>query len=56
MELPGFEFDVELLWRLRRRGARVVEVPTVWYDHGGSKVGGGDSVQMLRRLVALRWR
>ena len=56
MELSGFEFDVELLWRLARRGARVVEVPTVWYDHGGSKVGGGDSMQMLRRLVALRWR
>lgn len=55
MVLPGFEFDVELLWRLHRRGARVVEVPTVWYDQGGSKVGGGDSVQMLRRLVRLRW-
>ena len=56
MALTGFEFDVELLWRLARRGAQVVEVPTVWYDQGGSKVGGGDSVQMLRRLVALRWR
>ena len=56
MELSGFEFDVELLWRLARRGARIVEVPTVWYDHGGSKVGGGDSVQMLGRLVGLRWR
>lgn len=56
MELSGFEFDVELLWRLARRGALIVEVPIVWYDHGGSKVGGGDSVQMLRRLVGLRWR
>ncbi|HIH03244.1 MAG TPA: glycosyltransferase family 2 protein [Methanoregulaceae archaeon] len=56
MALTGFEFDVELLWRLARRGSRVVEVPTVWYDQGGSKVGGGDSMQMLRRLVALRWR
>lgn len=56
MVLTGFEFDVELLWRLARCGARVVEVPTVWYDQGGSKVGGGDSVRMLRRLVGLRWR
>jgi glycosyltransferase involved in cell wall biosynthesis len=56
MTLAGFEFDVELLWRLARRGTRVVEVPTVWYDQGGSKVHGGDSMQMLRRLVALRWR
>ena len=56
MTLTGFEFDVELLWRLRRSGAQVVEVPTVWHDRGGSKVGGGDSMQMLRRLVALRWQ
>jgi glycosyltransferase involved in cell wall biosynthesis len=56
MELPGFEFDVELLWRLRRRGARVVEVPSVWRDRGGSKVGGGDSVRMLRNLISLRFR
>lgn len=56
MTLSGFEFDVELLWRLSRRGARVIEVPTVWYDRGGSKVGGGDSMEMLRRLVALRRR
>ncbi|HSQ93980.1 MAG TPA: dolichyl-phosphate beta-glucosyltransferase, partial [Methanoregula sp.] len=26
----GFEFDVELLWRLRRAGFRVVEVPIEW--------------------------
>ena len=56
MLLSGFEFDVELLWRLRRRGGRVVEVPSVWCDRGGSKVGGGDSMRMLRNLVSLRFR
>lgn len=56
MTLTGFEFDVELLWRLARRGARVVEVPTVWYDRGGSKVHSVDCMQMLGRLVGLRWQ
>jgi len=56
MQLSGFEFDVELLWRLQRRGGRIVEVPSVWCDRGGSKVGGGDSVRMLRNLVSLRLR
>jgi len=56
MRLSGFEFDVELLWRLRRHGRRVVEVPSCWSDRGGSKVGGGDSMRMLKNLVALRFR
>ncbi len=56
MQLSGFEFDVELLWRLRRRSSRIVEVPSVWCDRGGSKVGGGDSMRMLRNLVSLRLR
>ncbi len=56
MLLSGFEFDVELLWRLRRCGGRVVEVPSVWCDRGESKVGGGDSMRMLRNLVSLRFR
>jgi glycosyltransferase involved in cell wall biosynthesis len=54
--LTGFEFDVELLWRLRRRGKTIVEVPTVWHDRGGSKVGSGDSMRMLRCLLSLRLR
>lgn len=52
----GFEFDVELLWRLSEGGFQVVEVPIVWADHGGSKVGGNDAFQMAESLIRLRFR
>ncbi len=55
MVSTGFEFDVELLWRLSRAGFRVAEVPIVWADHGGSKVGGSDALSMAESLVRLRF-
>lgn len=55
MVSTGFEFDVELLWRLSRAGFQVLEVPIVWADHGGSKVGGSDAFQMAESLVRLRF-
>ena len=30
----GFEFDVELLWRLKRAGYHVAEVPIAWQNKG----------------------
>ncbi len=38
MKLAGYAFDVELLWRLQRRGLRVVELPILWSYKNGSKV------------------
>lgn len=55
MVSTGFEFDVELLWRLSRAGFRVLEVPIIWADHGGSKVGGSDAFSMAESLVRLRF-
>jgi dolichol-phosphate mannosyltransferase len=55
MVSTGFEFDVELLWRLSRGGFQVIEVPIVWADHGGSKVGGSDALHMAESLVRLRF-
>ena len=34
----GFEFDVELLWRLNRAGFRVIEVPIAWQNKEDSRV------------------
>lgn len=51
----GFEFDVELLWRLAREGYRVREVPITWRDTGGSKVGLGDTVRMAVSCVRVRF-
>ncbi|HTY91163.1 MAG TPA: glycosyltransferase [Methanocella sp.] len=36
MECRGFEFDVELLWRLKNAGCEIKEVPVVWKDDKGS--------------------
>lgn len=36
MACRGFEFDVELLWRLKKAGCEIKEVPVVWKDDKGS--------------------
>lgn len=54
MRSRGFEFDVELLWRLKEAGFRVVEVPTVWRNRGDSRVGGSDGFGMFAALLRIR--
>lgn len=53
----GFSFDVELLARVQRRGARVVEFPVAWVDVPGStfspaRHGAGS----FTALAAILWR
>jgi len=50
----GFEFDVELLWRLRKKGYRISEYPIEWDNRGDSRVRGPDAVSMLGNLIKLR--
>ena len=51
----GFEFDVELLWRLKKAGYRVVEVPIEWQNKGDSRVQKRDMIRMLAGLFAVRF-
>jgi glycosyltransferase involved in cell wall biosynthesis len=51
----GFEFDVELLWRLRSAGCRVVEVPIAWQNKGDSRVRKRDTIRMLVGLFTIRF-
>jgi len=51
----GFEFDVELLWRLARSGCRVEEVPITWENRDESKVGTSDAQEMLSGMIRLRF-
>ncbi|WP_292517032.1 dolichyl-phosphate beta-glucosyltransferase [Methanoculleus sp.] len=51
----GFEFDVELLWRLAQRGCRVVEVPITWENRDESKVATSDAKAMLMGMLRLRF-
>jgi glycosyltransferase involved in cell wall biosynthesis len=50
----GFEFDVELLWRLHQAGSRIAEVPIEWQNKGDSRVRKRDMVRMIRDLFRVR--
>lgn len=57
MVVDRFAFDVELLFLCRRFGLRVEEVPVVWRNAAGSKVGLlGDPANMLWDVARVRWR
>lgn len=55
MKSRGFEFDVELLWRLQRAGFLIAEVPIVWQNKGDSRVQKRDMIRMLKGLFAIRF-
>ncbi|MCX7819922.1 MAG: glycosyltransferase family 2 protein [Kiritimatiellae bacterium] len=53
--ITQWAFDVDLLFQLRRHGHRIVEVPTVWRDVGGSHVRVGKTgLEMFIAVVRLR--
>jgi glycosyltransferase involved in cell wall biosynthesis len=54
MKLKGFEFDVELLWRLKERGFLVVEVPITWGHDEGSTFALSHAPRMFWNLLKLR--
>jgi dolichol-phosphate mannosyltransferase len=55
MVSTGFEFDVELLWRLQHAGCRIEEVPIQWTNRGASRVGGATGLGMVMALLRLRF-
>ena len=52
----GFEFDAELLWRMKKHGFFVKESPITWTNRGNSRVHGRDVIHMLAGLISLRVR
>lgn len=53
--LTHWAFDVDMLFKTRRAGYAIAEIPTVWSDVGGSKLRVGRvSCQMLLAIVRLR--
>lgn len=50
----GFEFDVEVLWRLKNAGKKVIEVPVVWNDTQDSRLRTSDTFSMFKSLLKLR--
>jgi glycosyltransferase involved in cell wall biosynthesis len=55
MTSQGFEFDVELLWRLQQAGYNITEVPIVWQNKGDSRVQKRDMIRMLKGLFVIRF-
>ena len=57
MVVDGFAYDVELLFLCVRFGLRIREVPVIWRDAPGTKVGLiRDPARMLLDLARIRWR
>ena len=57
LHTDGFAYDVEVLWRARRAGCEVVEVPVVWRHIEDSRVSPfRHSFQILRDVLAMRLR
>jgi dolichyl-phosphate beta-glucosyltransferase len=55
LQRRGFDFDVEVLYRARRAGLRVVEVPVRWRDSRDTRVSAvSDSMRMLAGLFRIR--
>jgi glycosyltransferase involved in cell wall biosynthesis len=50
----GFEFDVELLWRMRRAGLRIAEIPIEWQNRSDSRVRMQDMIRMVAGLFRVR--
>ena len=54
-QLPGWSFDVEVLFIARQRGYRIVELPVPWYFNPESKVRViNDSMRMALDLLTIR--
>lgn len=53
--ITRWAFDVDLLFKLRRAGYRIIEWPTTWHDRGGSQLKmGRASLEMFTAIVRLR--
>lgn len=53
--LPGWSFDIEILYIARRRGYRLVEIPIHWYYSPQSKLSiWSDAIQMIRDIFTIR--
>jgi glycosyltransferase involved in cell wall biosynthesis len=55
MVSTGFEFDVELLWRMKQGGYSVREFPIAWQNRGDSHVERRDMIRMLAGLLRVRF-
>lgn len=54
--LPGWSFDVEVLFIAQQRGYRIVEVPIHWYYKSNTRIQPlRDSIDMFTDVLRIRW-
>jgi glycosyltransferase involved in cell wall biosynthesis len=54
--LPGWSFDIELLYLARRRKCRIREIPIHWYFDPETKLSAvRDALRMIRDILVIRW-
>lgn len=54
IKATGFEFDVELLWKLKKRGYKIKEIPITWKHEEKSSFKLSYAPQMLLSLLKIR--
>jgi dolichyl-phosphate beta-glucosyltransferase len=53
--LPGWAFDIELLYIARQRGYTIQEIPIPWTFHSGSKVNAiQDAIKIIQDIQVIR--
>jgi hypothetical protein len=53
--LPGWSFDIEILYLARLRGYQIVEIPIPWYFNPDSKLNAfQDALQMGQDILTIR--
>jgi dolichyl-phosphate beta-glucosyltransferase len=57
LSTDGFGYDPEVLYRARKRGVRIAEVPVVWRNSAPTKVSPvRSSLDMLKHVLKVRFR
>jgi len=52
--ITRWAFDIDLLYKLNKKGFKVKEIPTIWEDKAGSTIGVKAAFQMFFALIRLR--
>jgi len=52
----GFELDVELIWKLKKKGFNVIEFPVIWKHSEGSTFNLYNAPKMILSLLKVRLR
>lgn len=56
LSTDGFGYDPEVLYRAKRKGVRIAEVPVVWRNSAPTKVSPfGSSLDMFKHVVRVRF-